>query len=256
MESDDALVLHRIEFSETSLVLTILTRKFGKILALAKGGRRLKGPFESALDTLAQISVSFLQKRNDSLDLLTESKLVRRFTVTEQNLPGVFGAFYVVELIDLLTTDNDPCPRIFDLAVAVLAQLATGTFVSRSLIRFEQRLLREVGQQPSLDRCVECGDRIDGELTRIPFGPLDGGVLCPRCRAGHQQVAIVSRDAIRAMKILDGNDWQRFPLEKTVHNEIRGLLNNYLSHLVGRRPKLFDWFGFIGKHDMEVVRDS
>ena len=256
MESDDALVLHRIAFSETSLVLTVLTRKFGKIQALAKGGRRLKGPFESALDTLAQICVSFLQKRDDSLDLLTESKLIRRFTVSEQNLPGLFGAFYIVELIDLMTTENDPCPRIFDLAVAVLAQLATGMFVSRSLIRFEQRLLREVGQQPSLDHCVECGHLIDGELKRIPFGPLDGGVLCPRCRVGHQKTTLISREAVRAMKILNGKDWMRFPLEKNVQNEIRGLLNNYLSHLVGWRPKLFDWFGFIGKYDREVVRDS
>ncbi len=256
MESDDALVLHRIDFSETSLVLTILTRRFGKIQALAKGGRRLKSPFESALDTLARIRVMFLQKRNDSLDLLTESKLLRRFTVTEQNLPGLFGAFYVVELIDLLTTENDPCPRIFDLAVAVLEQLAKGTFVTRSLIRFELRLLREVGQQPSLDRCVECGDRIDEELTRIPFGHLDGGVLCPPCRSGHQQVSLVSRDALRALKLLDGKDWMRFPLDKNVRGEIRGLLNNYLSHLIGRKPKLFDWFGFIGKNDVEVIRDS
>ena len=256
MESDDALVLHRIEFSETSLVLTVLTRNFGKIQALAKGGRRLKSPFESALDTLAQIRVSFLHKKNDSLDLLTESKLIRRFTVTEQNLTGLFGAFYVVELIDLLTTDNDPCPRIFDLAVAVLNQLATGTFVGRSIIRFEQRLLREVGQQPSLDRCVECGDRIDDGQTRIAFGHLDGGVLCPRCREGHQSVTLVSREAIRTMRILDGKDWMRFPLEKNVRGEIRGLLNNYLSHLVGRKPKLFDWFGFIGKYDKEVIRDS
>jgi DNA repair protein RecO (recombination protein O) len=256
MESDDALVLHRIDFSETSLVLTVLTRNFGKIQALAKGGRRLKGPFESALDTLAQIRVLFLQKKGDSLDLLTEAKLLRRFTVTEQNLPGLFGAFYVVELIDLLTTDNDPCPRIFDLAVAVLAQLATGTFVSRSIIRFEQRLLREIGQQPSLDQCVECGDQIDDEARRITFGLTDGGVLCPHCRAGHQQLTLVSRDALRAMKILDGKDWKRFPLEKNVQGEIRGLLNNYLSHQIGWRPKLFDWFGFIGKYDREVIRDS
>ena len=256
MESDDALVLHRIDFSETSLVLTVLTRNFGKIRALAKGGRRLKSPFESALDTLAQIRVSFLHKKSDSLDLLTESTLIRRFTVTEQNLTGLFGAFYVVELIDLLTTDNDPSPRIFDLAVAVLAQLATGTFIGRSIIRFEQRLLREVGQQPSLDRCVDCGDRIDDEQNRIAFGHLDGGVLCPRCRSGHQQVTLVSRNALRAMQILNGNDWKRFPLEKSVRSEIRGLLNNYLSHLIGWRPKLFDWFGFIGKYDMEVIRES
>ncbi len=252
MESDEAIVLHRVEFSETSLVLTLFSRNFGKIRALAKGGRRLKGPFESALDILAQIRVVFLHKRSDALDLLTESKLVRRFSVTEKNLAGLYGAFYVAELIDRLTTDGDPFPVVFDLATETLAQLETGNSVIRSLIRFEQRLLKEIGQQPSLDVCVECGKPIDAQLRRVPFGLLDGGVLCPGCREGHRELTSVSRDALDALKRLNGDDWDRFSLERNVKNEIRGLYNNYFSHLIGWKPRMIDWFGFIAKNDHDI----
>ena len=52
-EKASAIVIRAVEFSETSLVVTLFTREFGKLGALAKGARRLKGPFESALDLLA-----------------------------------------------------------------------------------------------------------------------------------------------------------------------------------------------------------
>jgi DNA repair protein RecO (recombination protein O) len=55
MENADAVVLRTVDFSETCLILTLFTRQFGKIEALAKGGRRLKSPFESALDILTRI---------------------------------------------------------------------------------------------------------------------------------------------------------------------------------------------------------
>ena len=55
-EKASALVLKLVDFSETSLVVTLFTREFGKVQALAKGGRRPKGPFESALDLLAPVA--------------------------------------------------------------------------------------------------------------------------------------------------------------------------------------------------------
>ncbi len=74
-----AIVLRTVEFSETSLILTLFTREFGKVRGLAKGARRLKSAFESALDLLALCRIVFLRKSSEALDLLTEAKLLRRF---------------------------------------------------------------------------------------------------------------------------------------------------------------------------------
>ena len=265
MANADALVLRTVDFSETSLILSLYTRQFGKIEGLAKGGRRLKGPFESALDILARIRVTFLQKRGDALDLLTESKLVRRFNVTRSNLAGLFGAYYVVELLDALTEPGDPNPALYDLAVKLLARLEEGTFVMRSLIRFEGLLLQAIGQQPSLRQCVQCGCRIDLEgksRQRVAFGHLDGGVICTGCvaelRATGQGGALsfVSKAALRAMEQLtDPRDrteqWKRIPLEANLKGEIRGLNNQYFSHLLGRKPRLHDWLKSISQNDRE-----
>ena len=56
-EKSDAIVIRQADFSESSRVLTLFTRDFGKISCLAKGVKRLKTAFEGSLDLLSECSV-------------------------------------------------------------------------------------------------------------------------------------------------------------------------------------------------------
>ena len=255
MPSTDALVLRTVDFSETSLIVTLYTRQFGKIEALAKGGRRLKGSFESSLDILARNSVVFIQKRGDSLDLLTESKLLRRFRVHAKNLAGTFGGYYVAELVNGFTAVHDPMPTLYDLTIKVLNQLEAGRLVMRTLTRFEGRLLQLLGHAPSLWNCVDCGTPVSRESKdRIVFGTLDGGVLCPDCLSGHRQTLAVTPETLDGwealMNPLDrSEEWKRIPLSPKTLGAIRRLANQYICSLLGYSPRLHDWWNVIIRTD-------
>ena len=252
-EKTTAIVLRTVEFSETSLVVTLFTREFGKIGALAKGGRRLKGPFESALDVLALCRIVFLHKSSEALDLLTEAKLVRRFRPAGHDLSGLYAGYYVAELLGELTDECDPHPELFDLADETLEALAAGEAVSRRLFRFELGALRLLGHVPSLDRCVGCGTPV--ALTgRVAFGVLDGGVLCSNCRRGKKQVVSVTAAALRTMTQLadlqnganlQKRAWQRMDIDSRTLGEIRGVLNQYITNLLGRKPRLHQYLGLL-----------
>src|SRR5690349_23376116 len=112
-EKTRAIVLKLVEFSETSCVVTLFTEDFGKVRALAKGARRPKGPFESALDLLALCRIVFLRKSSDTLDLLTEAKLERRFRPPVGCLGSLYAGYYVAELLGAMTDDYDPHPELF-----------------------------------------------------------------------------------------------------------------------------------------------
>jgi len=255
MPSTDALILRTVDFSETSRIVTLYTRQFGKIEALAKGGRRLKGPFESSLDILARTAVTFIQKRGDALDLLTESKLIRRFHVRSSNLAGTLGGYYVAELMNAFTAVNDPMPSLYDLTVKVLKQLEEGTFVMRTLIRFEGRLLQLIGHLPSLQHCVECGASVPREQnTRIVFGILDGGVLCPDCLPGHPQTVTVATETLKAWENLispldKSEEWKHLSISRQTLGEIRRLVNQYICALLGWKPRLHYWWNVIATND-------
>lgn len=255
MPSTDALVLRTVDFSETSLIVTLYTRQFGKIEALAKGGRRLRGSFESSLDLLARNSVVFIQKRGDALDLLTESRLLRRFRIHSKNLAGTFGGYYVAELVNSFTALHDPMPVLYDLTVKALNQLEEGRLVMRTLTRFEGRLLHLLGHAPSLGQCVQCGTSVSRNSNdRIVFGTLDGGVLCPECLPGHRQTLAVAPETLDAwealMNPLDrSEEWKRVPVNPQTFGAIRRLANQYIASLLGWCPRLHDWWGVIVKTD-------
>jgi len=242
-EKATAIVLRTIDFSETSSVVTLFTREFGKVRALAKGARRPKGPFESALDLLALCRIVFLRKSSESLDLLTEAKLERRFRPPGGDLSSLYAAYYVAELLNELTDDYDPHPKLFDAADETLAALSSPGRVSAALLRFELTALRELGHLPSLEACGECGTVVEPS-GRVPFSQLAGGVLCNSCRAGQKQVISISAGALAALirfSESDGDAWRHLELDQKTYGELRGVLNHYWTHLLGHSPRMHRW---------------
>jgi DNA repair protein RecO (recombination protein O) len=249
-EKATAIVIRTVDFGETSLVVTLFSREFGKLGALAKGAKRLKGPFESALDLLALCRVVFLRKTSDALDLLTEAKLLRRFR-PGKDLFRLYAGYYVAELLAELTDEDDPHPALFELADETLAALIGDEPAPRRIIRFELGLLRELGHMPSWEICVECGRTVPAS-GRIAFGHIDGGVLCAACRAGKKQVASVSAGTIRTLAELAdplGHAWRHLELAPQRMGELRGVLNQYLTHLIGRRPRMHAYLGKLWTRD-------
>lgn len=246
-EKATALVLRLVEFSETSLVVTLFTREFGKIRGLAKGARRLKGPFESALDLLAVCRIVFLRKSSEALDLLTEAKLQRRFRPAGRDLASLYAGYYVAELLNELTDDYDPHPELFDLADETLVALSAGESVANWVLRFELGTLRLLGHLPSLDVCAECGGEV-AMSGRVAFGQLHGGVLCPRCRAGKPQVVSVNAGVLRVMAQLadaQSRTWRRMEVDPRSRGELRGVLNHYLYNLLGKKPRMHRYLGML-----------
>src|SRR5262249_32979263 len=124
-EKATGLVLRTTDWSETSRIATLWTREFGKVRALAKGGRRLRSNFESALDLLTVCSIVLLRKTSGGLDLLTEAQVVQRFPRLSTDLPALYAGYYVAELLSDWTEDYDPHPRLFDEARKTLQALGT-----------------------------------------------------------------------------------------------------------------------------------
>lgn len=111
-----ALVVRGTDWSETSRITTLFTREFGKVRALAKGGRRLNSKFEIAFDLLTVCRVTYLRKAHGGLDLLIEAQVAERFPHLRTDLHALNVGYYVAELLADGTQDYDPHPELFDAA--------------------------------------------------------------------------------------------------------------------------------------------
>jgi DNA repair protein RecO (recombination protein O) len=248
-EKSLAIVLRVVEFSETSVVATLFTETFGKISGLAKGARRPKGPFESALDLLAVCRIVFIHKTTDTLDLLTEAKLERRFRAATRDLSRLYAGYYIAELLLDLTDTGDPYPELFQKASQTLQDLDGDAAVAPTVLRFELTMLRLLGLLPSLEQCVGCGEPVTA-TGRVAFGQSAGGVLCDRCRVGQRQVVSVSGGVIRALQRYaepGGDGWRRVELERRLRGELRAVVNHYFAQLLNRRPRMHPYLGILAE---------
>jgi DNA repair protein RecO (recombination protein O) len=242
-EKATGIVLRTTDWSESSRIATMWTREFGKVRVLAKGGRRLRSNFESALDLLTVCSIVLIRKTSGGLDLLTEAQVQRRFTRLGNDLPALYAAYYVAELLSDWTEEYDPHPTLFDEALQTLDALgAPETQTGPRLARFELVLLRELGYHPALEKCANCGTELDGKA--LAFSPPAGGALCRACQPRERDRRPLSEDAWLALRRLSASPEAALaPYSPEVRAEVRQVLNHYVTWSMGRRPRLLSYLG-------------
>ena len=126
--------------------------------ALAKGGRRLKSPFQGGLDLLGVSDIVVLHKASEALDLADRGRARRALCVPSPRSGGP-----VCRLLHRrAVVGTDRLPRPAPEAVRRGDDHACGIWATRSLrtrrvLRFELACLRELGLMPALDACAHCG---------------------------------------------------------------------------------------------------
>jgi DNA repair protein RecO (recombination protein O) len=238
-----ALVLRTTDWSESSRIATLWTREFGKVRVLAKGGRRLKSNFETALDLLTVCRIVFIHKSGGGLDLLTEAQVQERFPRLRTDLQSLYAAYFVAELLADWTEDMDPHPVLFDEALIAVRQFGeAGVSLSLRLSAFALVLLRELGYSPTLEVCAACARTLAMHEEGIAFSPSAGGIVCGSCRTGQREHSPITPECRRLMGELaqPGEPWRR-ECPAAVRGELRRLLGNYIAYLMGRRPKMLPY---------------
>ncbi|XZE43138.1 DNA repair protein RecO [Pirellulaceae bacterium SH467] len=249
LEKSEAILLRSVAWSETSLVVTLFTRSHGKVSAVAKGARRLKSPFENALDLLAKSQIVFIEKLNDTLDILTEAKLVRRFKGGEHSLLSLYAAYYLAELTHVLTENHQPMEDHFDVLDASLVKLDEMEDPAKVVLRFEMEFLRVLGHLPTFELCAGCGNFVESGRNRsYLFGIDAGGVLCDSCLAGQRYVLRLREETITFLRMVasDGDGLvdsvsSYRDLSATTRGEVRFAMEKFITHLADRRLRLMDF---------------
>lgn len=276
-----ALVVRGSDWSETSKIVTLFTREFGKIRGLAKGGRRLKSSFDVGFDLLTVCKIVFLKKASGGLDLLTEAHMAETFPALRTNLPSLYAGYYVAELLADGTQDYDPHEILFDSAIATLRALngspkqnptplppprsGEGEQDSSNALRFgeggsqrepsgvfhisqfELVWLQELGYSPQFDACAVCARELSvpwPPVIRVSYSPEAGGVVCPECFPTVRDRRPLSAEAWAILRELSRRaefTGHAFELSPVTRREVRAILGQTVSYVLGRRPRLLGY---------------
>ena len=198
-----ALVLRRIPYSESSLVVHVLTAEQGRVALLARGAYRPTSRFYAVLDLLDTLDLEWTTPRGRSLAELRAGDLARRRARLARDLGGYRAALSMLELSELGARPAQPEPALFARLERGLDRLLAGIDPDLARVAFELGFLHDHGLSPALAGCAACGGEAPpprrGE-ARAAFSAGAGGRLCPPCaveaRASGRRVGTLPLDVL------------------------------------------------------------
>jgi DNA repair protein RecO (recombination protein O) len=158
-----AFVLHSYPYKETSLIIDLFTRDFGRVALIAKGAKRPHSQLRGVLQTFQPLSSSWVGK--SELRTLTDAEWVGGMLPLEKT--ALLCGFYLNELLVKLLARDDAHPALFDHYVSTLNQLAHNEPATIVLRKFERALLKETGVAADLARCTTTRAAVQAGVTYV-----------------------------------------------------------------------------------------
>jgi len=174
----DCIVIRSREYGEADRLLTLFSREYGKIQAIAKGVRKPKSRQRAGAQLFTY--ADYLLHKGKSLDTINQTSPKEGFPHLWTDLESTMSATAIAELLDLATIPGQPHPELFTLTFFSLFLMAS---CEPALVQcaYALKLMNYLGYRPRFTECAECGQNVQGE--RLLFSPEAGGVVCRQCQA-------------------------------------------------------------------------
>lgn len=221
VSQEPAFVLHHHDYGETSLLLEIFSRRYGRIGVVAKGARRVRSSLRVSLIPFQPLVLGFSGRGDLPTLIAAEAAGVAPALVGE----ALFCGLYLNELLLRLLHRHDPHERLFESYSEALDRLGEGRDMEAALRVFEKRLLEDIGFGLVLDHDVQDGAPIQSG-HRYRYVPERGPVMAQTTNDEGITMQGASLLALARERLVD----------ESVLREVKLLMRALLAHHLGDRP--------------------
>lgn len=197
---DDAVVLRTHKLGEADRIVTLLTRRHGKVRAVARGVRRTASKFGSRLEPFMVADLQLYEGR--TLDVITQAETIGAYGAEiSQDYAAYTAANAMVEAADRLTEAEGSLQQYLLLVGALRSLSRREHGAALTLDSYLLRALAIAGWAPTFADCARCGR--EGPHTAVVVQL--GGVVCDECAPpGTPRIAPSTVDLLGALL---AGDW-------------------------------------------------
>jgi DNA repair protein RecO (recombination protein O) len=227
----EGILLHAWDLGEHDRLVMLYTKEHGRLAAVARGARRLRSRFAGALELFTWGDAVGFEREGRALVRLDHFDIRRPFRKLREDLECLGQGARMVEAVTRLTGERDAQPACFALLLRGLRALDAGAAPARVQLAFVLRLLDLLGHRPRLDQCGRCGRPVTTE--GVAFDPVEGSVVCGRCRG---RLALLAPAVAGALRGLQSAAWEArlaARLAPATETAAAAVLDDYLQVLVG-----------------------
>jgi len=179
LRESEAIVLRTTRLGEADKIVSLLTRQWGRLRAVAAGARRPKSRWGALLEPMTHIRAWIFERENRDLLRMNSADLIESFFDMQKEYRIQVATQYLGEVTERLLPEREANERSFRLLVAVLKGLKISGEVDRPLVYFDYWMLKLGGVLPDFERCQNCGRPLGHEGF---YGPGSEGPGCRDCK--------------------------------------------------------------------------
>ncbi len=218
-------------YGEGNKHLTVYTRGFGKIHAVAKGASKIKSRFGSTIELFTETKLFLYKQQNKDLYLLTQTEIETHFKNISKNVKKYTYASAVSDFINTFVPFGEKSRSLYELFFNTLSKINSEENESRIFSMFMVKFLTQTGFKIALNLCASCGNGLV-QNRRMAVSPKHGGVVCEDCSNGISTVEVYN-NTLKLMDLMQRKNFDaltNLKIEDNSHMEIEKIVEHFLEY--------------------------
>lgn len=200
----EAVVLSKMNYGDSSSIVSMFTEDYGKISLIVKGARSPKSKYGKIVDPLNYISIVFYKKESREIQLLSQADLIEYYHKIKSDIEKIKYSLAVIELVKYMLADSEINKKIFRGTVRILSRMDAGEENPEiSFGRFFYFMLKEAGYEIQLNSCAICGKT---EFKGNLYYNFDKGLICGECKRTVVEIYDINSELLTYLKCLKYNE--------------------------------------------------
>lgn len=200
----EAIVLSKMNYGDTSNILSVYSKEYGKLSVIVKGARSPKSKSGYVADPPNQVQIVIYKKDTRDIQLVASIDLISHFSHLKEDIDKLKYSFAIIELVKKLTPEHETNIRLFNGLSRILSLIDSSKEKNRILFgRFFMFFLKEIGYEVQLNKCASCGtSNLNAENLAYNF---DLGILCTNCSNKNRRDFKLSQELFNYLLCLNNN---------------------------------------------------
>ncbi len=223
----EALVLSKLNYGDTSSIVALFTKDYGRLSAIIKGSRGPKSKIGSIADPLNHLQVILYKKDTREIQILSSADIISHFSRIKEDLEKLKYSYAILELVKKLIPEHEVNERLFNGLSRIFYLFENSEEHPKILFsRFFMFFLTELGYAVQIQKCSACGkSNLDNMNLAYNF---ELGILCKDCKTGYIESFQINSELFNYLQCLKQNKKITYEKEQ-IYDKAIMFLESYLK---------------------------
>jgi DNA repair protein RecO (recombination protein O) len=235
------IIIKSRSFGETGKHLTIYTKSFGKINAIAKGAKKVKSRFGSSLELFTESVLYMFKKEHKDLYLITQTKINKSLPNISKDIKKFGVASVISEFIYNFVPFAEKNIQLYNFFSYVLQLVNCLNYEEKILLGFMVKFFSLVGYEINLISCSSCGQdiKINSGLTKN-LSARFGGIICDSCLSKDVESIKIPNSTLKILEYLQKKEFyslSKLIVNKKSEEDVKNVVSYFLQYYFSDKLK-------------------